>query len=279
VEAQVEALLAIVHEDVPFNFRPCDVSKKIQSLKLGKTRGFEGIPNKYLRHLPRRPLVHLTHLFNHCLRLGHFPASWKEAKIITLLEPGKYPKFHPNVRQISLLSSAGKLYEKLILRTIQKYTEERSSQNARQFGFRTNHSMALQCMRLTEHVTLNFNNNMSRAVVFLDIEKAFGTTRNSGLLYKLSEVAFSTNLITLIASFLTNRKLKVLVEGKFSTPRERAPGAPQGSVLAPVVHSIHINDDPAATGTNLGLFTGCNCIYAPEKRNVVFSANCNAASL
>jgi hypothetical protein len=42
------------------------------------------------------------------------------------------------------------------------------------FGFRARHSM--QCMRLEDHVTLNFNNNMSTAVVFLDIEKAFDTT-------------------------------------------------------------------------------------------------------
>jgi hypothetical protein len=37
--------------------------------------------------------------------------------------------------------------------------------------------MTLQCMRLVDHVTLNFN-NMSTAGVFLDIEKAFDTTWN-----------------------------------------------------------------------------------------------------
>jgi hypothetical protein len=47
----------------------------------------------------------LTHLFNHFLGLGHFPAPWKEAKIITLPKPGKDIKFHPNLRPISLLST------------------------------------------------------------------------------------------------------------------------------------------------------------------------------
>jgi hypothetical protein len=45
-----------------------------------------------------------------------------------------------------------------------------------QFGLRAGHSTALQCMSLTDHVILNFNNNMSTAAVFLDIEKAFDTT-------------------------------------------------------------------------------------------------------
>jgi hypothetical protein len=31
-------------------------------------------------------------------------------------------------------------------------------------------------MRLTDHVTLDFNNKMSTAAVFSDIEKAFDTT-------------------------------------------------------------------------------------------------------
>jgi hypothetical protein len=87
-------------------------------------------------------------------------------------------------------------------------------------------------MRLADHVTLNFNNNMATAAVFVDIEKAFDTTWHSGLLYKLLELEFSTSFIKAIASFLTDRKFEVLVEGEFSTPRKITAGVPQGSVLA-----------------------------------------------
>jgi hypothetical protein len=45
VEAQVEALLATVDEDIPVNFWPCDVSKEIHSLELWKACGSDGIPN------------------------------------------------------------------------------------------------------------------------------------------------------------------------------------------------------------------------------------------
>jgi hypothetical protein len=105
-------------------------------------------------NLPRRPHVHLTHLFNHCLRLRHFPVPWKEANIITLPKPGKDPKFPPNLRPISFLSTAGKLFEKLILRIIQKHIEERNLLNTSQFGFRANHSTIFQGMRLADHFTL-----------------------------------------------------------------------------------------------------------------------------
>jgi hypothetical protein len=128
--------------------------------------------------------VHLTHLFNHCLLLGHFLASWKEANIVTLPKPFK----DQNLRPVSLLSTAGKLSEKSILRTIQKHTEERNLLNASQFGFRADYSITLQCMSLADHVTHNVNNDMSMASAFLDIEKAFDTTWHSGLLYKLLEL-------------------------------------------------------------------------------------------
>jgi hypothetical protein len=90
--------------------------------------GFDGIPKECLRHLPTRPHVYVTRLFNHCLPHGHFPAPWKEAKVVALPKPDKDTKFPPNLSPISLLSTPGKLFERTILRTIQKHTEERNLQ-------------------------------------------------------------------------------------------------------------------------------------------------------
>jgi hypothetical protein len=44
---------------------------------------------------------------------------------------------------------------------------------------------------------------MSTAAVLLDIKEAFDTAWHPGLLYKLSKLQFSANLIKLISSFLT----------------------------------------------------------------------------
>jgi hypothetical protein len=79
----------------------------------------------------------------------------------------------------------GKLFEKVILKIIQRHIEEKGLLNASQFGFRARHSTTFKCMRLTDNATLNFNNNMSTAAVFLDIEKAFAKTWHLCLLYKL----------------------------------------------------------------------------------------------
>jgi hypothetical protein len=82
------------------------------------------IPNKCLRHLPRRPMVDLTHLFNHCLWLSHFPKPWKEAKVMTLPKHGKATKFPQNLCLINFLFTIGKLFREVILKIVQRYIEE-----------------------------------------------------------------------------------------------------------------------------------------------------------
>jgi hypothetical protein len=93
-----------------------------------------------------------------------------------LLKPGKDQIYTQNLCRTDLLSTTGKRFEKVILKIVQRHTEQRGLPNASHFAFHTHHSMTLQCMRLTHHVTLYFNNNMSTAVVFLAIEKDFDTT-------------------------------------------------------------------------------------------------------
>jgi hypothetical protein len=107
-----------------------------------------------------------------------------------------------NLRPISLLSTTGKLFEKVILKTVQGTLKKEACLmplTARQ----------LHCMRLTEHVTLNFNNNMSTDAVLLSIEKASNKIWHFGLLYKSSELKFATFFIKLINSYPSEKILSL----------------------------------------------------------------------
>jgi hypothetical protein len=77
-----------------------------------------------------------------------------------------------------------------------------------------------------------------------------------------------TRLIKLLDSFLTNRKFRVLIEGEFSVPREIVAEVPQGSVLAPVLNSLYINDASVAAGTHLARFAYGIFIYATEEHEL-----------
>jgi hypothetical protein len=113
-------------------------------------------------------------------------------------------------------------------------------------------------MRLKDHVTLNFNNNMSMAAVFLDIEEAFDKTWHLGLLYKLSELKFLINLIKLLAlSFLRETpefrsKVNCLQQGTYKQGCHKDLSCP------------YINDTLKTAGVYLGLFADDTCIYATD---------------
>jgi hypothetical protein len=106
---------------------------------------------------------------------------------------------------------------------------------------------------------------MSTAAVYLDIEKAFDTTWQSGLLYKQSKLEFSKSLTKLIGSFLSERKFRVSVEGEVSTSREMQAGVPQDSVLSPTLFNTYINYAPRTHGVCLVLFAGDTCLYETNR--------------
>jgi hypothetical protein len=57
-----------------------------------------------------------------------------------------------------------------------------------------------------------------------------------------------------------------LVEGKIYTPRKKAAGFPQGSVLAPILYSLYTNDAPATPESHIALLEDDTCIYATDKK-------------
>jgi len=69
------------------------------------------------------------------------------------------------------------------VKIVQRHSEAQNLLRAGQLDFCAQHSKTLQCMKLANHVTLHVNSNMSTATVFLDIEKAFNSSRHLGLLH------------------------------------------------------------------------------------------------
>jgi hypothetical protein len=139
----------------------------------------DGITNECLRQLPtRRPLVHLTNLFNYCIQLSHFPKPSKEAKRQLYQNQVRTLNFPQIYARLAYCPWLENFLKKVMLKIFSRHTESKNSLNASQFGFRANHNMTLQCMRLTDHITLNFNNKISTAAVFWILKrplKLYGT--------------------------------------------------------------------------------------------------------
>jgi ribonucleases P/MRP protein subunit RPP40 len=98
--------------------------------------------------------------------------------------------------------------------------------------------------------------------ISLDISKAFDKVWHAGLLRKLSSYGISGNVFKIIESFLTNRSIKVVLDGQHSSSFPVTSGVPQGSILGPILFLIYINDLPELFTSKVALFADDTTIYS-----------------
>ena len=102
----------------------------------------------------------------------------------------------------------------------------------------------------------------------LDISKGFDRVWGTGLLHKLKSYGISSHIFGLISSFLSNRWLRVVLDGKSSQEYPVNAGVPQGSILGPALFLLYINDLPDDVICNIVIYADDTTLYS----------NCDQAS-
>lgn len=241
---------------------PAEIKSIIRKLPNNKAPGPDKTENIILKNLSKKAIVQLTHIINAIIRLQHFPRHWKIAHVIPILKPNKSSANTTSYRPISLLCSAAKLTERIILNRIQKLDNQLQFTQPAQFGFRAKHNTVQQVARITNDVSISFNKKNITVMMLLDIQKAFDKVWTKGLIYKLIKLNFPANLIKLINSYLTDRQFQVKLNDTYSDVKNINSGVPQGSVLGPRLFTIFLHDLPEFQKTNTALFADDTAIYA-----------------
>ena len=96
----------------------------------------------------------------------------------------------------------------------------------------------------------------------LDISKAFDRVWHAGLLHKLKSYGISGQIFGLISSFLSNRQLQVVLDGKSSQEYPVNAGFPQGSILCPALFLLYINDLPHDFVCDVAIYADDTYLYS-----------------
>ncbi len=243
------------------------IIKIIKKLKVKKAPGLDGVPNILIKRLPLVAINFLTKIINACIDGCYFPKEFKTAKVIPILKPKKDPKCAVSYRPISLLSSIGKIFERVLRDKLNDFLIEKAIIKDEQFGFREEHSTVQQIRRIINIIADNKKLRKSTGMILIDMEKAFDTVWHDGLLHKLWKFGTPTYLIKLIASFLRDRSFVVEVNGKKSSAKTMPAGLAQGSVLSPLLWTVFTSDLKIPPNCEAGYYADDTAIMSSAKQS------------
>ena len=171
------------------------------------------------------------------------------------------PSLVCNYRPISLLSSIGKVMEKIVHKHMFNYFNDHSLITCLQSGFVPGDSTVNQLVDIYNTFCKALDNGLEVRAVFCDISKAFDRVWHKGLIYKLKRAGINGLLLDWLSDYLTNRKQRVVIPGGRSDWQFIRAGVPQGSILGPLLFLLYINDIVADIQSCVRLFADDTSLY------------------
>ena len=143
---------------------------------------------------------------------------------------------------MSILSIISKVFERVIYNQFDVYLTEKKLLYKFQSGFRRVFSTDTCLINLLDNIRFQMDKGNFVGMVLMDLQKAFDTADHDIFLMKLELLGLSSDAIRWFRSYVSGRQQLVDVSGTFSSQTNISCGAPQGSVLGPLLFLIYVND-------------------------------------
>ncbi len=169
-----------------------------------------------------------------------------------------------NYRPISILTIFSKILEKLFYSRLFSFIDKHHILHPNQFGFQPKKSTSLAVANVLSTLINKINTNKHVALILFDLRKAFDLINHKLLIKKLQHYGIRGIASEWLASYLANRMQKVKSNGLLSDLKYINTGVPQGSILAPLLFIIFVNDIFQLTSENYDIF-----LYADDTAVII----------
>ena len=167
----------------------------------------------------------LCHICITMIATNTWPMKWKEEFVTPI---PKVPKGINNLRNISCTAFFGNVFESVVLGWLSEQVGMRQNQMGGMKGAGTDHyrvqlwQLVLECLEDPRAAVI---------LISIDYVKAFNRLDFGCCLRALADKGASSELLALVASFLTSRTMSVKVGQQLSAARVVLGGVHQGSIL------------------------------------------------
>lgn len=213
------------------------VRKTVKELPRGKAWGVDEVPAEFLVFGGEALVPVLVALLSLTFLSERIPSSWKIALVVPIWKKKGSSADIANYRPISLTSVLRRLYERLLLADVNRFTDQLADA---QGGFRPKRGTSHQALLL--HEALVANSKFAR-VALLDLRAAYDLAARERLWHKLrTDYGFPPHSVARIAVLFDENVSRLVVGGKQSRDIRNLRGLLQGSSMSPALFNFLINE-------------------------------------
>ena len=173
--------------------------------------GPEGIHNNLLKHLPEDTLKILKEIRNKIWTSADFPHQWRAATVIPIPKPNKDHTDPLSYRPIALTSCLCKVLERMINTRLIWYLEKSGMLDKSQCALRKHRSTTDHLVSLERYLRDAFAQRQQAVGLFFDLEKAYETTWQYGIIRDLHRIGLRGRLPVFVAEYFRDRRIRVRI--------------------------------------------------------------------